>query len=190
MLIHVNFSLIYISPKFHYRTVLFSIMVPLLYKVGEAWEKGEIHVANEHMISNIALQRCTKIMSIFNTSPSLPRVMAICPSGEQHQIGLMLFTLFLREQHHPVYYIGADTPLAGIETLIKKKNINILAISTSRSEDERLIQQYVDTLSQQIPHLKFVVGGLGIKERRIEPPRWNIPANDPNWSLIWNEIIQ
>lgn len=174
--------------QFNYHTVFFSIVVPLMYKVGTEWERGNLHVVKEHMISNIILHRSIRFFSVFETSPSLPRVMAICPQGEQHQLGLILFTLFLREKHYPVYYIGADTPLEGLPELVKEKDIGILAISTSRQTDEELVNKYVDTVCQLNPSLKCLVGGLGIKETKKSGSRFDIAPDDKEWEKILDLI--
>ncbi|WP_455661618.1 cobalamin B12-binding domain-containing protein, partial [Pradoshia sp.] len=174
--------------QFNYHTVFYSIIVPLMYKVGEEWEKGNLHVVKEHMISNIIMQRSIRFFSIFESSPNLPRIMAICPRGEQHQLGLILFTLFLREKHYPVYYIGADTPLEGLADLIKEKDISILAISTSRQADLHLVESYIDTIRKMNPSLKYLVGGLGIKETKMTDYRFDIAPNDQNWEQIMDLI--
>ena len=176
--------------QFHYRTVFYSIIVPLMYKVGDAWENGELSVIKEHMISNIIHQRAMNFFNLFHPSPVMPKVMAICPEGEMHQIGLILYTLFLKEQHYPVYYIGADTPLDGLDSLIKEKDINIVAISISSREHEAKVQHYIDTLSTLNPKIKFVVGGLGIKESRIQDPRWDISPSEKDWSQHLSQINQ
>ena len=176
--------------QFHYRTVFYSIIVPLMYKVGEAWEQGELSVIKEHMISNIIHQRAMSFFNLFHPSPVMPKVMAICPEGEQHQIGLLLYTLFLKEQHYSVFYIGADTPLDGLDSLIKEKDINIVAISISSEEHEAKVQQYIDTLSKLNPKIKFVVGGLGIKESRSDNPRWDLAPSEKDWSQHLSQINQ
>jgi len=175
--------------QFHYKTVFFSIIVPLMYRVGDAWEKGELHVVKEHMISNLVLQRAMTFFNLFRTSDHLPKVMAICPEGEQHQLGLILFTLSLREQHYPVYYIGADTPLDGLSDLIQEKDIEIVAISTSRESDEPLIARYIETLQTENPKLKFIVGGLAVQQSKAEPPRWDVSPTDQNWLQTLSPVL-
>ncbi len=174
--------------QFHYHTVFFSIIVPLMYKVGEEWEKGNLHAVKEHMISNIVLHRAARLFSVFETSSTMPRVMAICPRGEHHQIGLILFTLFLREKHYPVYYIGADTPLEGLAELLKEKEIDLLAISTSNPSDDELVQEYIDSARSVNPSLVSIVGGLGIKETKRSETRYDIAARDHNWAAVLETI--
>ncbi|WP_052948781.1 MerR family transcriptional regulator [Mesobacillus campisalis] len=185
-----NFLLDLYFSQFPHKTVFFSILVPLMYKVGEEWEKGSLYVAKEHMISNIVMQRAMKFFSIFQPQPGLPKVMAICPEGEQHQLGLIMFVLFLKEKHYPVYYIGANTPLQGLGELIRDKDIDILAISTTSKKNETTINTYIDTLSEQNSHLKFLVGGSGVQKSKAADPRWDIaPADQPKWLEILSSMI-
>ena len=176
--------------QFHYRTVFYSIIVPLMYKVGDAWEQGKLSVIKEHMISNIIHQRAMSFFNLFQPSPVMPKVLAICPEGEQHQIGLILYTLFLKEQHYPVYYIGANTPLEGLDALIKEKDITIVTISISSEEHEVKVQHYIETLSKLNPKIKFVVGGLGIKNSRSQDPRWDVSPSEKDWNQHLNQINQ
>lgn len=151
----LNFSL------FHHRIVFFSILVPLMIRMGEAWENGQISVAHEHMISNIIQQRFAHFFRIFPTASRLPKVMAFCPSGEHHQLGLLLFTLFLRENGFPVLYIGADTPLEGISEVVKKQDVELICISFANPSLCPTVEEYVNDLSKNSPGLRFVVGGTG-----------------------------
>ncbi|RNF39704.1 MerR family transcriptional regulator [Planococcus salinus] len=154
----LNFSL------FHHRIVFFSILVPLMIRIGDAWENGQISVAHEHMISHIIQQRFAHFFRIFPVSPRLPKVMALCPSGEHHQLGLLLFTLFLRENGFPVIYIGADTPLEGISEMVNKQDIELVCISIAHPSLRPTIEEYVNDLSNASPGLQFVVGGAGAEK--------------------------
>lgn len=175
--------------QFHYRTVFYSIIVPLMYRVGDAWEKGEIHVAQEHMITNIVLQRFTNFFRIFETSPTLPKVMALCPSGEQHQVGLLLFTLYLKESGYPVLYIGADTPLEGLDKLIERKGVDIVAISTSRKENDPVVRKYIRQLTKAVPDLRFIIGGTGVEQGlAMEDICWTISSDSERWPKLLAEI--
>ncbi|MFD1031946.1 MerR family transcriptional regulator [Metaplanococcus flavidus] len=152
-LLDLNFSM------FHYRTVFFSILAPLMVRIGNEWENGTITVAHEHMLSHLVLQRFTQFFRIFPTSDSLPKVLAFCPSGEHHQLGLLLFTLFLRENGYSVAYIGPDTPLEGLPELIEKQDFKLVAMSIGHKRLMPAVENYIATLKATKPDLQFVIGG-------------------------------
>ena len=156
-LLDLNFSM------FHYRTVFFSILAPLMVRIGAEWENGTITVAHEHMLSHIVLQRFTQFFRIFPTNDNLPKTLAFCPSGEHHQLGLLLFTLFLRENGYPVSYIGPDTPLEGLDVLVGKQDFRLACMSIGHERLLPAVEKYIATLSEAKPELQFVIGGRGLE---------------------------
>lgn len=156
-LLDLNFSM------FHHRTVFFSILVPLMVRIGVEWENGTISVAHEHMLSHMVLQRFTQFFRVFPTSKSLPKILAFCPSGEHHQLGLLLFTLFLRENGYPVSYIGPDTPLEGLPELIDKQDFKLVCLSISNKLMLPVADRYIEALDAAKPGLQFVIGGRGLE---------------------------
>ena len=157
-LLDLNFSL------FHYRTVFFSIIVPLMVQIGKEWENGSMPVAHEHLISHIIQQRFTQFFRVFPTSPDLPKVMAFCPTGEYHQLGLMLFTLFLRENGFSVMFLGADTPLDGLAKIVEQQNVRIVCIAISDPSSRPLAEKYVAEIGAADESVHFMVGGQGVIE--------------------------
>ena len=39
-----------------------------------------------------------------------PTILAACPPGEWHELGLMMICLFLARRQHAVAYLGANLP--------------------------------------------------------------------------------
>lgn len=157
-LLDLNFSL------FHYRTVFFSIVVPLMVRVGKEWGNGSMTVAHEHMISHIIQQRFTQFFRVFPTSSDLPKVMSFCPSGEQHQLGLMLFTLFLRENGFPVLFFGADTPLEGLSEIVEQQDVRIISMAITNPSSRPIVDQYIADIGAVNTNIHFMIGGQGIDE--------------------------
>jgi DNA-binding transcriptional MerR regulator/methylmalonyl-CoA mutase cobalamin-binding subunit len=174
-LLDLNFSL------FHYRTVFFSIIVPLMIRIGDEWKNGSLSVAHEHLISHIVQQRFVHFFRVFPTSAELPKVMALCPSGEQHQLGLLLFTLFLRENGFSVMYFGQDTPLEGLPETVRQQQTGIVCMSISAPELRPLTEQYVEQLSKANPGMRFLIGGQGIGEQLQRGNVWYLGESYEAW---------
>ncbi|ANU22100.1 MerR family transcriptional regulator [Planococcus donghaensis] len=174
-LLDLHFSL------FHHQKVFFSIIAPLMIRIGEAWEDGVISVAHEHMITHIVQQRFNQFFRVFPTSPTLPKVMALSPSGEQHQLGLLLFTLFLRENGFSVVYIGPDTPLDGLEEMVVKHNFKLMCLSIASPALMGVANQYMDTLSKAKPEMQFILGGQGVVEQKNNSNRWYLGTDLKVW---------
>lgn len=180
-LLDLHFSL------FHHQTVFFHIVAPLMVRIGEAWENGVISVAHEHMITHIVQQRFNQFFRIFPVSPKLPKVIALSPSGEQHQLGLLLFTLFLRENGFSVVYIGPDTPLEGLEEMVTKQNFKLMCMSIASRKLLPVANQYIDALSKVNPEMQFILGGRGVDCEQVEGNRWYLGNDVKVWQQWLNK---
>lgn len=147
---------------FNYRDVFYQVLMPVLYRIGNEWEEGNISVAQEHYATNLLLHRFFQFFRVFPINPQRPRVLAYCPEGEKHEVGLLLFTLFLREHECDVIYLGGNTPLDGLEKVLAYQDISIVSISIADPASVPLVEKHVQYLSEQAPSLCFVIGGSGV----------------------------
>ncbi|MGK7376851.1 MerR family transcriptional regulator [Planococcus sp. 1R117A] len=180
-LLDLNFSL------FHYRTVFFSLIIPLMIRIGDEWKNGSLTVAHEHMISHIVHQRFAHFFRVFPTSAELPKVMALCPSGEHHQLGLLLFTLFLRENGFPVMYFGQDTPLEGLAETASQQQTEIVCMSISDPDLRQAVDHYIEQLSQENPRLRFLIGGQGVEKQLHQGQAWYLGESYESWQQWLDE---
>lgn len=180
-LLDLNFSL------FHYRTVFFSIIAPLMVHIGEEWENGSLTAAHEHMISHIVQQRFSHFFRIFPTSTEMPKVMALCPSGENHQLGLLLFTLFLRENGFPVMYFGQDTPIDGLPEAARQQQTEIVCMSILDAKLLPTVEYYIEELSKENPRMRFLVGGKGVAQKLHSQKVWYLGETYESWQQWLDE---
>lgn len=148
---------------YHYDEVFHHILVPVLYRMGEEWERGDVTTAQEHFSSQLIMQRFTQFFRILPIYPDLPKVIALCPEGEHHHMGLMLFSLFLRKRGTDVIYLGPNTPLDDLYQLIEMKQISVVAVSVTDPELIETLENWIEECREQYPELKFVLGGTGFQ---------------------------
>ncbi|MTD31105.1 MerR family transcriptional regulator [Planomicrobium sp. YIM 101495] len=180
-LLDLNFSL------FHHQSVFFNILAPFMVQVGEEWENGNFTVAHEHLVTSIIHQRFMQFFRLFPVKEDLPKVMAFCPSGEHHELGLLMFTLFLRENGYGVLYFGVDTPLDGLPQVIGSQEIEVVAMSYSSKERRKVTEEYMKTLASQCPDLQFIIGGNGadsFSNPGPDPQRWG------EWLVKWQQAVK
>ncbi|KEO81814.1 hypothetical protein EL26_18405 [Tumebacillus flagellatus] len=149
---------------FHFEDVFHEVLAPLLHRIGDEWEQGTVSVAQEHFASSMVTQKFYQFFNVFGVNRALPKVLAFCPEGEQHQIGLLLFTLFLRRHGVDVICLGTNTPADGLETLIEQHRVEWVSLSMT---DEGLlpdVEALVRRLQAKFPTLQFVLGGQGFRD--------------------------
>lgn len=173
---------------FHHEEVFHHILTPVMKRIGAAWEKGCISVAQEHFASHIVIQRCTQFLRILPLHPQLPRAVALCPEGEQHQMGLMLFSLFLRNKGHDVIYLGPDTPLNDVTALIRAKKIEIVAISVNNPILADSVEHWIADYRQTHPELTIVVGGEGFQNISPSLAPFLCPPGPSEWEN-WYSLL-
>ena len=94
-------------------TVLGEVVLPYLHELGDAWERGEASVAQEHFASALIRGRLLGLARGWGRG-SGPHALLACPSGELHDLGLIAFGLALRARGWRITYLGQDTPLAAV----------------------------------------------------------------------------
>ncbi len=95
---------------FSVELVLRDVVLPYLRELGARWESGEASVAQEHFASQILRGRLLGLARGWDRGAG-PRALLACPSGEQHDLGLIAFGLALRGRGWRITFLGPDTPL-------------------------------------------------------------------------------
>ena len=86
------------------------VFLPALRTLGDDWEAGRVSVAQEHFSVNVLRGRLMGLARGWDHGFG-PRALLACPSGERHDVSLILFGLSLRRRGWRVTFLGGDTPL-------------------------------------------------------------------------------
>ena len=98
---------------FGIETVATTAVLPYLRTLGDRWSEGDASVAQEHFATGLLRARLLGLARGWDRGGG-PRALLGCPSGERHDLGLIIFGLALRDRGWRVTFLGPDTP---IETL-------------------------------------------------------------------------
>ncbi|MDR4218239.1 MerR family transcriptional regulator [Priestia megaterium] len=139
--------------------VVIDILGSLLVTVGDMWEKGQITSAHEHYTTQVLK---TRISMIFYSLPSnglLPKAIAVCGPNETHEVGLLIFTLFLRRKGFEVIYLGSSIEDKDVELIVKEVDPTFLFMSCTMMENAEKILNLTNQMIKKFPHLKVGLGG-------------------------------
>ncbi|OKP98504.1 MerR family transcriptional regulator [Paenibacillus sp. P46E] len=185
-LIDFGFSL------YGYESMFHQVLVPILVRVGDAWEAGLATVAQEHYMTQMISNRFYQFFHVFPVQAHFPKVLAFCPSGEHHQIGLLLFALFLRKNGVEVIYLGANTPEEGIlEMLNKQSRVGLVCLSVTGKERVAATEDLMRRLKEAFPNLQFLVGGKGYEEvaPQFSEARYVMNESPEHWQTWFQEVF-
>jgi len=140
------------------------LLKPVMYRIGDLWQKGQLDVATEHASTNTALG-LVKIINERITArtkePSSRYKAVICtPDGELHGLACNMIESLLLSKGFKVYNISTSIPSDYIMDYIRDLQPDILLVSITLVENiksaERLIHQIHVKYNNKLP---VVVGG-------------------------------
>jgi methanogenic corrinoid protein MtbC1 len=140
------------------------LLKPVMYRIGDLWQKGQLDVATEHASTNTALG-LVKIINERITArtkePSSRYKAVICtPDGELHGLACNMIESLLLSKGFKVYNISTSIPSDYIIDYIRDMQPDIVLVSITLVENiksaERLIHQIHAKYNNKLP---VVVGG-------------------------------
>lgn len=139
------------------------VLAPVMTGVGKAWQAGSTAVWEEHCAS--ATVR-TIVEALYATvqelaPPERTRGVAVlaCPSQEQHDLGLRMFSDRLELAGWRVVYLGADTPADEIVAAAGAAGAGIVVLSGSTHYHRTMLRSFVEDLSARMPGVRVLIGG-------------------------------
>jgi methanogenic corrinoid protein MtbC1 len=147
----------------HISKALNQVIAPLLTQAGEGWAKGELTVAQEHLLSAEVRARLDPL-AISSGSGTRGAAVLACAPGERHELGLLMLAAMMRADGWRVAYLGSDTPVDGAIAMTEWTQADVLCISASMSER---VERLTGALSNaSIPERVTVfLGGRAIDEQ-------------------------
>jgi MerR family transcriptional regulator, light-induced transcriptional regulator len=139
--------------------VVIEILGTLLVKIGDKWENGKITSAHEHFASSFLRSRIGMILHTLPVDGLLPKVIGVCGPEESHELGLLIFTLFLRRKGFEVIYLGASIAEGDIDIVLKEVKPEFLFLSCTLVRNVKKTLELVDELSLKYNNLQIGLGG-------------------------------
>jgi DNA-binding transcriptional MerR regulator len=161
---------------FPLETVIYEMLYPLQRLMSERWGAGEICVAEERMVSNFVRQRLQTLMQIHEPFAHGPRLICACAPHEQHEIGLMMFTLLLELRGWQAVYLGQNLAVEGFADFAKRSapaliyfNVTMiehinglfdLCQAVANLNDQRIVLAYGGRVFETHPELRERLPGI------------------------------
>jgi MerR family transcriptional regulator, light-induced transcriptional regulator len=160
------------SRLFGLRDFYDKLLKPVMYRIGDLWQKGQLDVATEHASTNTAIS----LIKIINEritartrsqeSSSKYKAVICTPDGELHGLACNMIESLLLNNGFKVYNISTSIPTDEGTQYIHDVRPDIVFISVTLSENirsaQRLIQQIQTKYNNKLP---VVVGGSAFNNR-------------------------
>ena len=100
-----------------------TFLLPLLRQMAD-----RLDVAREHLASALVRQRLRALTQAPGAGTG-PRVVLACPSGEQHEGGVLGLGVHLKAAGWRLAVLGADTPVEAVTAAARTSEVDVVALS-------------------------------------------------------------
>ncbi len=129
-------------------------------EVGRLWYQNKVSVAQEHYCSAATQMIMAQLYPYIFAAPKIGRcLVAACVGGELHEIGIRMVADFFELEGWDTYYLGANTPKAGLLQALEDQLPDLLALSATMPLHRRTLGDLIAAVRAQMPALKIMVGG-------------------------------
>ena len=135
-----------------------------LSEMGRQWRQGQVTIAQEHVASDCLSRALSRISDALPMRQDGPRCALACATGDEHTTGLAMAELGLREFGWTSVWLGRHTPLAEVVRLIRKGDVELVALSASAAQhDHAALREFADQIGRagRAGGVGVVLGGAG-----------------------------
>jgi MerR family transcriptional regulator, light-induced transcriptional regulator len=126
------------------------VVLPYLTELGERWERGTASVAQEHFASNIIRGRLAGLARGWGNGHG-PRAVLACPSGELHDLALMVFGIALNRNGWRIDYLGMSTPVDELARTVDARRPDLVVLAATLPENLEPFAAQLTALAQRAP---------------------------------------
>lgn len=151
------------------REVANTIIGPVVTEVGERWHRGQMSVAQEHMVTDIVRRLVANSARSFFVSDSAPCLVFTTLSGERHELGIMLCHWLAAARRCKTHYLGPDTPVPDIVQFASDVEADAVLISMVMPELDTPARHQLALLATQLqPRTQVWVGGRAAQHLTVD----------------------
>jgi len=144
---------------------------PLVEVIGQWWQRGEIEIFEEHLITEQLHRVLREAVSQVAAGDGRPRVLITTLPSEPHALGLLLAEAVMRLDGAQCTPLGAQTPESQILAAVRAGDTNIVALSFSDYFAPSPMREAVARLREALPlQVELWCGGAGTARLKKAPP--------------------
>jgi DNA-binding transcriptional MerR regulator len=145
----------FLSPE----EIILDVIVPVLVQIGDAWERGQLSIATEHLASNYLRHRLLMWMVTGPPARPLQPVILACPPYEWHEGSLLVFGVLLRRKGWPVAYLGQNVPLKDLADFISQIHPSFVVLVATIEESALALAEWPKWIKTVGDQPKIAFGG-------------------------------
>ncbi len=154
----VNQMLNEVAALFPVEDIIYQVVSPSFYDIGEAWHTGRITIATEHFATHLLRYHLLMWMRTSPPAFHVNPVILTCAPGELHEGSLMMLAVLLQRLRWPIAYLGQSMPLASLAPFVDALEPSILVFVAVTEEPAHALLHWPDYLPQVARAGRPIVG--------------------------------
>ena len=143
------------------RVLVHQVVVPLMTEVGDRWYRGELKVAQEHMVSSALRSLLGSLVRLFTRHQAAATLLFATPKGERHEFGILCAAMLAASGGLGIAYLGVDLPHHEIIDSAEKTKAKILVLGVKAAVSSKESLKELHRLSEELPEsTELWVGGI------------------------------
>jgi len=113
-------------------TLTLEVIVPLMRRVGEAWNAKQLRISHEHLISGQLRSLLGTLMRHTEPAPGAPRIIVATPPGHLHEFGAIIGAFMAASRGFEPIYLGTHMPFNEVSEAADQANASMVLLSIAR----------------------------------------------------------
>ena len=156
--------------------VCLQIFSPVLVEIGERWHRQEATIAQEHFASHF-IQRClVSLLQAYTPTVTRGRIVTAGAPDEEHELGIMMLSVFLVRRAWQVVYLGGNVPLADLVQTLVRLQPAVVCLSASNLHTAQTLIAAANAINQ-LPRPRPLVAFGGPPFNNDEAMRARVPGH-------------
>jgi DNA-binding transcriptional MerR regulator/methylmalonyl-CoA mutase cobalamin-binding subunit len=152
------------------------LITPLLETLGELWKDNDAGIAEEHFFSVYLRNKLGARIQHMNLRATGPMLLVACLPGEQHETGMLLFSLAAIHHGYRALILGANLPLEQIPAVVEKRACDAIVLSGFSRPGKDLLHKQLPELVSRVSMPVFIGGALASRYQEAIESAGALPA--------------
>jgi DNA-binding transcriptional MerR regulator/methylmalonyl-CoA mutase cobalamin-binding subunit len=143
------------------REMVREVALPLMRQVGDAWDRGNLTVGQEHIASGLLRNLMGALVRLHAPRDGRPAVLLATPPGERHEFGILAAAMLAAAGGLGIVYLGTDLPAADILQTSRRAAVRAVILGLTGAGGEAGALAAAGAVARELPRgVELLVGGM------------------------------